>query len=186
MVIKLTDTQEELQQILTLQEKNHVDNVSPDKKLSEGFVTVKHDLDLLVKMNNKARQIVAIENGKVAGYALVMLKEFDEMIPVLKPMFEMLEKLEFNHKRLIDYKYYVMGQICIDESVRGQGVFKALYLKHKECYSGQYEICITEVSTSNLRSMKAHLKMGFKYIHTFQDDTDTWNILLWDWQMNSQ
>lgn len=181
MIIKLAETKKELEEILTLQDRNHLDNISVEKRTSNGFVTVKHDVELLIKMNNSAQQIIAIENNKVVGYALVMLKSFSEMIPVLTPMFQMFEKLEYNQKPLIEYNYYVMGQICIDESVRGTGVFQKLYSKHKECYAQQFEICLTEVSTSNSRSMSAHGKVGFKTIHSFKDETDTWNILLWDW-----
>jgi hypothetical protein len=186
LIIKLTETKEELQQILTLQGKNHFENVTADKMQSDGFVTVKHDLDLLVKMNNRAKQIVAIENGKVVGYALVMLKEFDTLVPILSPMFRMIEKLEYNTKKLSSYNYYVMGQICIDESARRKGVFDALYEKHRETYSGLFEICLTEVSIRNSRSMKAHERVGFRTIHRFQDETDSWNILLWDWHLKSK
>ncbi len=75
-----------------------------------------------------------------------------------------------------------MGQICISEAFRGQGIFEKLYLKHKEIYSGKFDICLTEVSVRNKRSMKAHERVGFQTIHTFKDKTDDWNILLWDWK----
>ena len=181
MIIKLADTKEELVQILTLQDENHLDNIPIDNRNSNGFVTVRHDIELLLKMNKNARQIIAIDNDVLVGYALVMLKDFSKMIPVLVPMFKMFEKLEYKSKRLSDYSYYVMGQICIKESHRGLGIFEKLYLKHKEIYSNQFDICLTEVSTSNIRSMKAHEKVGFKIIHSFEDKTDKWNILLWDW-----
>lgn len=29
--------------------------------------------------------------------------------------------------------------------------------------------------------MKAHESIGFKTIHTFEDETDQWNIIVWDW-----
>jgi ribosomal protein S18 acetylase RimI-like enzyme len=181
MIIKLAETREELEQILTLQDKNHLENIPIDKRNTNGFVTVRHDIDLLLKMNKSASQIVAIENEIVVGYALVMLKDFSKMIPVLTPMFEMFEKLEFDKKLLSDYNYYVMGQICIKETHRGLGIFEKLYLKHKEIYATRFDICLTEVSTSNIRSMKAHEKVGFRTIHRYEDKSDNWNILLWDW-----
>ncbi len=181
MIIKLVDTKDELLQILSLQNMNHVNNIPTETKNSNGFVTVKHDIDLLISMNKNARQIIAIDNDVLVGYALVMLKEFKEMIPVLIPMFKMLENLCYNSKKISDYNYYVMGQICVKDTHRGLGIFEKLYMKHKEIYSNQFDICLTEVSTSNKRSMKAHEKVGFKTIHCFEDKTDTWNILLWDW-----
>ncbi len=182
MKIKLAETKEELDQILVLQEKNHFDNVSIKNRSSQGFLRIRHTLEQLQTMNQEAFQIIATENNKVVGYALVMLKSSSEKIPLLIPMFQLFNKLEYNQRKLTDYNYYVMGQICVEETERGKGVFEKLYLKHKERYFQTFDICLTEVSSSNFRSMKAHQKIGFKTIHSFSDDTDHWNILLWDWR----
>jgi hypothetical protein len=179
--LKLAETTAELQQILHLQEKNMSSHVSAADKKSNGFVTVKHELDVLQKMNAAAQQIIAKDGDTVVGYALVMLKSFSSMIPVLQPMFDMFGKLTYNGKSLEQYTYYVMGQICIADTHRGIGIFEGLYTKHKEIYSPQFDICLTEVSSSNPRSMRAHEKVGFKLVHNFDDKTDNWNILVWDW-----
>lgn len=181
MIIKLAESKKELLQILNIQKINHFENVSSENKYKKGFVTVRHNLELLVKMNNKAKQIIAVENKNIVGYALVMLEEFKELIPTLIPMFDSFEKIIYNKIKLNEYSFYVMGQICIRESHRRKGIFKKLYLKHKEYYSSSFDLCLTEVSTSNIPSMKAHLKVGFQIIHTFSDETDEWNILLWNW-----
>jgi hypothetical protein len=180
--IDLAETNKDLEQILSLQNANHIQNLTIEKCASDGFVTVRHDIDLLTAMNNAARQIIAKEQENVVGYALVMLKEFSETVPVLTPMFEMFKHLSYKGKPLDAYSYYIMGQICISAIYRGQGIFEKLYLKHKEIYSGKFDFCLTEVSVRNTRSMRAHKKMGFQVIHTFKDKTDDWNILLWDWQ----
>ncbi len=181
MILKLTETKEELLQILELQNEYHLESVSLETQQSKGFVTVRHTIDLLNQMNQEAQQVIAVENGKVIGYALVMLKEFKEMIPVLIPMFNSFELIDYQNKKLSEYHYYVMGQVCIKESYRGKGLFKKLYAKHKEYYAQKFELCITEVSTSNIPSMKAHQKVGFKVIHTYKDTADKWNVLVWDW-----
>lgn len=181
-IIKPAETSNELEQILSLQEANLAQHVSTADKKKNGFVTVKHDFAVLKKMNAAASQIIAKDGERVVGYALVMPKEFSAFVPVLIPMFEMFEKLSYNGKTLTDYSYYVMGQICIADTHRGKGIFEQLYAKHKQTYSKKYELCLTEVSSSNPRSMRAHEKVGFKTIHNFEDKTDNWNILLWDWK----
>ncbi len=181
MILKLTETKEELLQILELQHQNHFESVSIETQLSKGFVTVRHNLDLLTKMNQKAQQVIAVENGIVVGYALVMLKEFKERIPVLMPMFNSFEHIDYHKKKLSEYTFYVMGQVCIAESYRGKGLFKKLYELHKESYAQKFELCITEVSTSNIPSLKAHEKVGFKIVHTYKDAAEVWNVLVWDW-----
>jgi hypothetical protein len=179
--LKLAETIAELEQILRLQEKNLAQHVPAANKKSNGFVTVKHDLDVLQKMNAAAKQIIAKDGDEVVGYALVMLKSFSGMISVLQPMFDMFGKLSYQQKSLDAYSYYVMGQICIADTHRGMGIFEGLYAKHKEIYSPEFDICLTEISSSNPRSMRAHEKVGFKVLHNFDDKTDNWNIMIWDW-----
>jgi 2-polyprenyl-3-methyl-5-hydroxy-6-metoxy-1,4-benzoquinol methylase len=48
----------------------------------------------------------------------------------------------------------------------------ALYLKHKKSFLDKFELCLTEVSSSNLRSMKAHQKVGFETIYSFDYQID--------------
>ena len=42
---------------------------------------------------------------------------------------------------------------------------------------------VTEVATRNIRSLKAHEKIGFKTIKKFQvKNGEEWAIIGWDWQ----
>jgi len=182
VIIKLAETEAELAQILLLQDANHFSMVSQAQKQSDGFVTVQHTLPLLKQMQAGAPQIVAVFNGKVVGYALSMLTTFSQKIPVLAPMFQVFSHLTYQQKALSNYHYYVMGQICIATAYRGQGFFKKLYLKHKEVFRDDFDFCLTEVSVNNPRSLKAHENVGFKIIHCYTDEQDTWNIMLWDWR----
>jgi L-amino acid N-acyltransferase YncA len=97
-------------------------------------------------------------------------------------MFEKFESLQWKNKSLNDYTYYVMGQICVDKQYRGQGLFDALYQKHKEVYSKQFDLIVTEIATRNHRSINAHKRVGFETIDTFTDDTDEWNVVAWDFK----
>lgn len=180
--IKLVDNRNELHQILDIQKENHFNNVSKETTNTKGFVTVLHSFEMIDKMNSNVPQIIAKDNDLVVGYALVMLKEFKNLVPVLVPMFETFDQIKFKGKKLNEYNFYLMGQICVKNNYKRKGIFKLLYLKHKEIYSEKFDYCITEVSSSNKPSILAHNKIGFKTIHTFKDVTDEWNILLWDWK----
>jgi len=181
MNLKLANSRKELEQILILQNENHFDNLSKQIRKINGFVTVKHDINMLIQMNSLAKQVVAVVDEKVVGYALVMLKELKNFIPVLIPMFNSFKSIKYNNNTLDELNYYVMGQICISKEYRGKGLFKELYEKHKEIYSQKYDLCITGVSTSNKKSIIAHKKIGFKTICTFKDTYDEWNIICWNW-----
>lgn len=175
-------TEGDLHQVLALQQANLSTRVSADVAQSQGFVTVQHNFDLLKAMNEAIPQVIAKDGDQVVGYALVMLPSFQDLIPVLKPMFLMFENMDYKGKKLVDYQYYVMGQVCVAEGYRGMGVFDGLYRQHKELYSPRFDFVATEIASRNTRSIRAHQRVGFQAIHTFEDETDHWKIVVWDWQ----
>lgn len=165
----------ELEQILALQRQNLARNLSPDEVASQGFLTVVHDLDLLQRMHALSPSIVAVEDGALAGYALVMPVACRAFIPILEPMFARLDALETK-------RYYVMGQICVAKAFRGRGVFDALYTAHREVQSDAYDRVVTEIATRNTRSMRAHERVGFTLLERYRDATDEWALVTWNWR----
>ena len=176
--IKRVESKEELQGILELQAKNIEENLAQSEITQEGFVTLKHDFDLLELMNSYEKQIIAVNEGKVIGYALIMVQELRDKIPVLVPMFKKLDAMSYKSQRISDASYYIMGQICIDKEYRGKGIFAKLYDKHHAVLADKYGYCITQVAHRNPRSIRAHEKVGFKEILSFSDETDSWSIFL--------
>ena len=181
LIATTTSTIDDLHQILQLQEQNLIHNLTKDEMKSEGFVTINHSLQMLHQMHNMAPSIIVKDDDRIVAYALTMLREFSTLVPALEPMFEKFESLHWKNKPLNYYSYYVMGQICVDKAYRGQGLFDALYQKHREVYSSQFDLLVTEIATRNHRSINAHNRVGFVTINTFRDETDEWNVVVWDW-----
>jgi len=102
-------SQEQLEQISQLQVDNLKRSLTPPEIAKEGFVTCEHSIDLLHKMNHPDGHIIAVKDGEVAGYCLVMSSLWREDIEVLKPMFEMIDELASNHEELSPDNYIVMG-----------------------------------------------------------------------------
>lgn len=175
--LKLAQTESELMQILTLQDQNHLSKLSEAEKKTQGFVTLQHSLDELKAMQSQIGQVIAVDNGKVVGYALAMTRAQEGLIPLLDPLYEALKTVEFNGKPLDEHNYYVMGQVCVAQAYRGKGLFRQLYQKHKAVFSSYYDLCLTEVSSHNPRSLRAHENFGFKTLATFHDPWDDWNVL---------
>lgn len=173
--------EDEMSQIFALNQQNLKQQLSIEEQRKEGFVTWLYSLDLLQKMHSLAPSIIVKDNNKVVGYALTTLKEASTFHPDLQIMFHNLEPLQFNGKPLFSFDFYCMGQICIAQEYRGQGLVQMLYQKHKEVYSPKYELLLTEISTSNKRSQQAHEKVGFQTIHTYYDTLDEWNVVVWPW-----
>ncbi|HXL57781.1 MAG TPA: GNAT family N-acetyltransferase [Chitinophagaceae bacterium] len=178
----IVTTNEELQQIIQLSHQNLRTKISEEEKTSEGFVSWNYSIELLQKMHTLHPNVIVKDGNIIAGYAMVALKEARHFHPSLEAMIHYLETLTFNNKKLSEYKYYVMGQICIAKAYRGKGVFEMLYQKHKTLFENDYDFVITKISTGNRRSLRAHEKIGFKPIYTYADNMDEWNVVLWDWK----
>lgn len=180
--VSIVTTEKELLQIHELNQKNLKQNLSEETKKNEGFVTWLYSVELLKKMHQLSPSIIIKDVQKLAAYALTTLKDSATFHPDLKTMFCNLETVYFRNQPLSFYRFYCMGQICVDEEYRGMGLVNMLYLKHREVYSTQYDFILTEISTSNSRSLRAHEKMGFETIYTYQDSIDEWNVVVWDWK----
>ena len=173
----------DLHEILTLQKNNLTQNLSKEEARIQGFVTVSHPYDLLAEMNAQRPHIIAKYDEKVIAYALVMLEMFKDRIPVLIPMFDQIKTLKWKGKSMLEISFFIMGQVCIEKSFRGQGIFSGLFQKMKQEMSKDFEMVVTEVATRNIRSIKAHEKVGFKTIKKFQvEQGEEWAIIGWDWQ----
>lgn len=173
-------TDDDLRQILALQQKNLKTKVTEAVKREQGFVTVCHSWEQIRLLHEATPQIVAKDGDKVVAYALAMLPNLGELIPDLQPMFALLARIPWQGESLADGRYYVMGQVCVAEEYRGQGAFDGLYQKHREVYGPDFDLLVTEVSTNNTRSMRAHERVGFRTIHVHKDYVDEWNVVVWE------
>lgn len=170
-----------LKGILELQKANLKEHLPLSVRTKEGFLTLKHSFDILTEMNELLPHIIALDQGKVVGYALSMVKEMRDRVPALHPMFEKIDQLTYKGHPLAAASYYIMGQVCVDAGYRGKGLFRALYEYHRTAYIQKFDYFLTEVSNSNVRSLKAHQKIGFQTITAYEDDSDHWHLILWDW-----
>ena len=105
MIITTVKTDQELQEILDLQQKNLKNTISEEEGKQQGFVTAEHDFEVLKKMNSPYPHIIAKSGKKVVGYALAMLKEARDSVPVLIPMFEQVDDLKYEGNLLKPVSY---------------------------------------------------------------------------------
>jgi GNAT superfamily N-acetyltransferase len=175
-------TKEELKQILALQQQNLAVGLTVEEIATQGFVTVSHSFDDLYKMNELEAHVIAKDNDRVIAYLLAMTARSRFDIPILLPMFDMFEEVEYQHRRIADYNYMVVGQVCVAASYRGQGIFDACYAAYKSFFKDKYDFAITEIATRNQRSLNAHKRVGFETIYSYvAPDGEEWNIVLWKW-----
>lgn len=174
----IAQSNDELTQILSLQNANLPQNLPPNEIKQEGFVTIQHDRSLLSKIAGSYAHIIAKNDKDVIAYALVMERACSGEIPVLIPMFEQIEQIIYNGTPLKNARFFVMGQVCIQKGFRGSGIFKGLYDELKNRMYSDFDYIITDISTRNKRSLKAHKKIGFQAIKEYQLDGEGWVIVL--------
>lgn len=178
----LSSTEQELQGILTLQAKNLKTTISEEESNAQGFLTVQHSFDLLKKLNDTEKHIIAKVDDLVAGYVLSMTKHAKNDIPLLVPMFEVFDKTVYQNKTISEYNYITVGQACVDKAFRGQGILENCYKTFKAYHQDKYDFAITEIAQNNHRSLAAHKRIGFSELTTYHDGNMTWIVVIWDWR----
>lgn len=175
VVIDLSDGDRDLDGILALQRANLAAQVGPEEAAREGFVTVVHTRQALEAMHALCPSVVARCGGEVVGYAIVMPLECRAFVPVLDSLFDKLATLPLG-----DARVYIMGQVCVAKPHRGRGLFAALYDAHHQHFRDRWDLCVTDVAVRNGRSLRAHEKVGFEHLLTYDDATDRWAMIgLW-------
>lgn len=178
-----TENEQDLHGIIALQQANLADRLSVKEIKEQGFVTVRHGLSDLQKMDAIEKSILAKDDDQVIGYLLAMTERSKDDIPILIPMFELFKKINFNGKPVSEYNYMVVGQVCISKQYRGKGILDDCYKFYKEHFKNKYDLAITEIATTNLRSIRAHERTGFREIHRYTDPGNTeWSVVAWDWK----
>jgi GNAT superfamily N-acetyltransferase len=179
-VVTLATTDAHLDDILALQRRNHVHAVPANVQDREGFVFVEHTLPMLRRQAAASPQAIALDGERVVGYCLSLLPAMQEAVPVLAPMFEQFGRCAWRGKALAAHRYVVGGQVCVDRDFRGQGLLARLYDRLRVALEGDCDLCVTEIATRNVVSVRAHEKMGFEAIANYSDGREDWVIVAWD------
>ncbi len=183
MELTTAKTTSDLEQILALQRRNLPSSLSADELREQGFVTVVHTLQNLLRMNMIHQHVIGKNGTRIIAYLLAMTEHSKEDIPVLEPMFAMFRQLSFAGRPLTDYHYIVVGQVCVDKDFRGQGILDRCYDFYRQTYSPVFDFAITEIDATNTRSLAAHKRIGFRELHRFYSaDGIEWVIVIWDWK----
>ncbi len=128
MEVTIVSTHLHLEGILTLQQANLPNNISTPH----------------------FSHTIAIDHDKIIGYILTMTKDCRNDLPVLIPMFDLIDKLSWRGQLLKEVDFIIGGQVCI-----------------------------TEVSSDNKRSLRAHVNQGFEVLHRYSaPDGHPWTILI--------
>jgi ribosomal protein S18 acetylase RimI-like enzyme len=179
--IKLVSELSELEGIKTLQEENLKKNLTVEEAEAQGFVTAEYSINFLQTLHEQSPSVIAIDGNKVVGYALVALKSIRHQHDLLSDLFGSIDKIEYSNRLLKYSNYVVVGQLCVAKDYRGQGLVQQMYQQFKTSLFLKFDYCLTDIAENNPRSLKSHLKTGFRIVDTLHYGGIDWNIVLWDW-----
>lgn len=182
LTTELVTTDRELEQIAALSKANLVTTLSADTKAKEGFVTWLYTPESLKTIHAVIPSVIVKDGDVLAAYALSLSPACVEVYPPMAATHSLVSALTYKGRLLGQRKVYYCGQICVAQDYRGQGLVDMLYQFHRKQFSPQFDLLVTEISTANPRSLKAHQKTGFQVIATHRDEMDRWDIVLWDWK----
>ncbi len=107
--------------------------------------------------------------------------EHAAQIPFLDPFVGRVIQLDYDGKKIGDYKWVIEGQINVDRAHKGRGIAEALHKGFAEMLRGRYDLIVTEISDQNLRSLHVHTKkLGMSVVDEYQAEGRNWYVLLQD------
>jgi len=176
--ISLASTDFDLVGIKNLQTKNLKTNLSPKEKKVEGFLTAEYSLSFLKKINQDTPAII-VKKDTVVGYALAVSKKIGKQNKLLNHLITEFDNQKYKDIGLANENYIVVGQLCLDKSIRGMGYVEKIYSQFKKTYK-KYRYCLTAVDLENKRSSAIHKRCGFFRIGQLMLNENPGEIILWD------
>ena len=149
-------TAAEYGQILQLQSANYIANLSEAER-KQGFLSAQFTAEQTARIAEDLGTVVALVDGRVAGFLCAFRNEFETGSPVIAKMLQSYDRLRFEGRPLSAFQSYIYGPVCIGREHRGRGLLRGLYEAQKRDLAGQFEIGVAFVSRSNPHSLSAHV-----------------------------
>ncbi len=149
---------EDIPEVLELHFKYQVDSIRDEDK-KDGFITTAFTQAQMVELieSESGLSIVKIK-GRIVAYAMAASWSFWSRWPLFEQMIKALPDLSYQGVTLSTENSYQYGPVCVDKSVRGQGVFEAIFEFSLQEMSSKYPFLITFVNKINPRSLAAHTR----------------------------
>lgn len=155
--------------VLNLHYRYQADSINEEDK-EDGFITTAFNPDQLAELiDNEKGLFVAVKENEIIAYAMSASWEFWSHWPMFAHMVKNLSNLHYSGQTLSTENSYQYGPVCVDKSVRGQGVLEDIFNYSLQAMSERYPILITFINKINPRSYAAHTqKVGLDIIHEFE------------------
>ena len=161
-------TLENVAEVLKLHYKYQVDSISEEDK-KDGFITTAFTESHLTRLiEDENGLFLALKNNQIVAYAMSASWDFWCQWPMFQFMVENLHDSKFINNELTVVNSYQYGPVCVDKSVRGEGVFEEIFNFSLNQMSKRYPFMVTFINKINPRSYEAHTrKVNLDVINEF-------------------
>lgn len=151
-------TLDNVAEVLELHYKYQVDSISEEDK-KDGFITTAFTESHLTRLIEEENGLfIALKDGQIVAYAMSASWSFWCQWPMFQFMVENLHDSKLTNNELTVNNSYQYGPVCVDKSVRGEGVFELVFNFALNQMSSRYPFMVTFINKINLRSYEAHTR----------------------------
>jgi len=151
-------TLDNVEEVLTLHYKYQVDSISEEDK-KDGFITTAFTEAHLTRLISEENGLfIAVKDGKIVAYAMSASWAFWCQWPMFEYMVANLHDATLSGNVLTESNSYQYGPVCVDKSVRGEGVFEAVFSFALSEMAKRYPFMVTFINKINIRSYQAHTR----------------------------
>lgn len=162
-------TLDDIEETLHLHYKYQIDTISDEDK-SDGFITTAFSKEHLANLiTQESGLFLALVDGKIVAYAMAASWQFWSQWPMFRYMMENLDDSSYQNLTITEKNSYQYGPVCVDKSVRGNGVFEHIFNFSLAQMSQRYPLMVTFINKINPRSFQAHTrKTALQVIKDFE------------------
>ncbi|MET3537725.1 GNAT family N-acetyltransferase [Chryseobacterium limigenitum] len=164
--------------IIELQNANTPDQLTEEEK-KQGFVVSSMTEETLDDINKNLGVLVAIEDGKLAGFVCLATTNPLPGHPVVKAMYESFPQQIFNDRKLPEYRVFIYGPVLVNSNWRGKGILKKLFSAVKDFTKKNYDLGAAFINDKNPHSLSAHVEgLGMVPLNPFNYKDEAFQLVV--------
>lgn len=169
MTVIRAATLNDVEGIARLLDRYYIGNLSEMQK-ARGFLSAQFTTSELQAMVLEPGMVIAVsEDGAVVAAAGSSAIPSHGGRGVFQKIDALVDQMDYKGKPLSQYRLFLYGPVCVDETYAGQGVAGKLWQGFLGLVRGRYDVGLAFVSLANPVSLKAHRdKLGMTQICEFE------------------
>lgn len=174
-------TRRDIPGLVALADRYYVGNLDPSEQ-ANGFISIHLSEDWFARaVDSNGVHVAAAGDDAVLGFIAVTDPPTRAQVDpnsIIGSMRELAESLQFNGKPIAQQRFALRGPVCIDEAVRGRGIYNAFNAITSAAYRDRFDLGMLFVAADNPRSLHTTAnKLGAESLAVFDVDSRRYHFL---------